>query len=94
MNPVTGSKENVVARAIHAEIEISDDDSGTESEPKGSTPPDTDKQVAELRPKELMAQVAQAQTQMYHALMRVMESQAKVQKQGTCEQTKTVLRAR
>lgn len=72
-----------MARAVHAEMEVSDEDSGTESELVELAFPDTNKPVTELGPSELMAQVFQAQTQMYHALMRVMETLAKVQEQGT-----------
>lgn len=59
----------MVARAVHAEMEFSDGDSRTESELKVQARPDFHKPVAELGPTELMAQVAQAQTQTYHALM-------------------------
>lgn len=56
----------VVACTVHAEIV---DNRGIKSETKELTPLDIHKPVVELGPTQLMAQVAQALTQMYHKLM-------------------------
>lgn len=75
-------REKASACAVHAEAGFWDEDSETEPEQEGTVSPDNKKPVGESGPVELMTQVAQAQTQMYHALMQVKETKGKLQEQG------------
>lgn len=94
LSTTTGNREKVIARTVHVEAGFSDDDSVTDLEPAGLATPDTNKPVRELGPTWLMAQVAKALTQLYHALMWVLETQAKVQDQGSHQEGPKFFRGR